>query len=146
MVCLFHMHTVCKQPHMLKSFCSVRACEITAAHSSNIQAKHALKHCCLSATLTSLQGVMPMSDASTVCSCFSAHFSVTLKANCTAQAHISFSCLSLECLNSIMTFLLPQLLCDACRVVLVGDPQQLPATVLSRQAQLANMERSMFER
>ncbi|KAL3156802.1 hypothetical protein ABBQ38_001073 [Trebouxia sp. C0009 RCD-2024] len=32
------------------------------------------------------------------------------------------------------------------RVVLVGDPQQLPATVLSRQAQLANMERSMFER
>ncbi len=33
-----------------------------------------------------------------------------------------------------------------CRVVLVGDPQQLPATVLSRQAQLANMERSMFER
>lgn len=34
----------------------------------------------------------------------------------------------------------------ACRVVLVGDPQQLPATVLSRQAQLANMERSMFER
>jgi len=31
-------------------------------------------------------------------------------------------------------------------VVLVGDPQQLPATVLSRQAQLANMERSMFER
>lgn len=37
--------------------------------------------------------------------------------------------------------------CDGgCRVVLVGDPQQLPATVLSRQAQLANMERSMFER
>lgn len=35
---------------------------------------------------------------------------------------------------------------DVCRVVLVGDPQQLPATVLSRQAQLANMERSMFER
>lgn len=33
-----------------------------------------------------------------------------------------------------------------CRVVMVGDPQQLPATVLSRQAQLANMERSMFER
>lgn len=32
------------------------------------------------------------------------------------------------------------------RVVLVGDPQQLPATILSRQAQLANMERSMFER
>ena len=31
-------------------------------------------------------------------------------------------------------------------MVLVGDPQQLPATVLSRQAQLANMERSMFER
>ena len=29
---------------------------------------------------------------------------------------------------------------------MVGDPQQLPATVLSRQAQLANMERSMFER
>ncbi len=28
----------------------------------------------------------------------------------------------------------------------MGDPQQLPATVLSRQAQLANMERSMFER
>ena len=36
--------------------------------------------------------------------------------------------------------------CLGCRVVLVGDPQQLPATVLSRQAQLANMERSMFER
>lgn len=35
-------------------------------------------------------------------------------------------------------------LLDACRVVLVGDPQQLPATVLSREAQL--MERSMFER
>ena len=31
-----------------------------------------------------------------------------------------------------------------CRAVLVGDPQQLPATVLSKGAQL--LERSMFER
>ncbi|KAK9824183.1 hypothetical protein WJX72_008399 [[Myrmecia] bisecta] len=32
------------------------------------------------------------------------------------------------------------------RVVLVGDPQQLPATILSQKAQALQMERSLFER
>ena len=34
----------------------------------------------------------------------------------------------------------------ACRAVLVGDPQQLPATVLSRAARAGLLERSLFER
>ena len=63
---------------------------------------------------------------------------------------IALMCLqlpSVEPLNSTMlSSFLTTVLCHACRVVLVGDPQQLPATILSRQAQLANMERSMFER
>lgn len=33
-----------------------------------------------------------------------------------------------------------------CSVVLVGDPQQLPATVKSRAAQALQLERSLFER
>lgn len=32
------------------------------------------------------------------------------------------------------------------RCVLVGDPQQLPATVLSREAAALNLQRSLFER
>ena len=34
----------------------------------------------------------------------------------------------------------------ACRAVLVGDPQQLPATVLSKAARAGQLERSLFER
>lgn len=36
--------------------------------------------------------------------------------------------------------------CGACRVVLVGDPQQLPATILSKQSRNLAFDRSLFER
>ncbi len=39
-----------------------------------------------------------------------------------------------------------QLLAAGGRVVLVGDPQQLPATVLSRAAERAGLGLSLFER
>lgn len=39
-----------------------------------------------------------------------------------------------------------QLLSREGRLVLVGDPRQLPATVLSRAAERAGLGRSLFER
>ena len=39
-----------------------------------------------------------------------------------------------------------QLVAGGGRVVLVGDPRQLPATLLSRAAQSANLAQSLFER
>ncbi len=39
-----------------------------------------------------------------------------------------------------------QLLAPAGRLVLVGDPQQLPATVVSRAAAAAALAQSLFER
>lgn len=38
------------------------------------------------------------------------------------------------------------MLCLVCRVVLVGDPQQLPATILSQRGRDLLFERSLFER
>ena len=35
---------------------------------------------------------------------------------------------------------------QSCRAVFVGDPQQLPATVLSQNAKHLQLERSLFER
>lgn len=39
-----------------------------------------------------------------------------------------------------------QLLAPGGRVTLVGDPRQLPATLLSRAAEAANLAQSLFER
>ena len=39
-----------------------------------------------------------------------------------------------------------QLLAPGGRVALVGDPRQLPATLLSRAAEAANLAQSLFER
>ena len=39
-----------------------------------------------------------------------------------------------------------QLLAPGARVVLVGDPRQLPATVVSRAAAAASLSQSLFER
>lgn len=39
-----------------------------------------------------------------------------------------------------------QLLAPSSRVVLVGDPRQLPATVVSRAAAAASLAQSLFER
>lgn len=39
-----------------------------------------------------------------------------------------------------------QMLLPEGRVILVGDPQQLPATVISRSAEQAGLARSLFER
>jgi superfamily I DNA and/or RNA helicase len=44
------------------------------------------------------------------------------------------------------TLIALQLLADDGKVVLVGDPMQLPATVISRAAAEANFSQSLFER
>ena len=44
------------------------------------------------------------------------------------------------------TLIALQLLVPGGRLVLVGDPQQLPATVLSRAAAAASLAQSLFER
>ena len=39
-----------------------------------------------------------------------------------------------------------QLLAPEAKIVMVGDPQQLPATVLSKAATASNLTQSLFER
>lgn len=39
-----------------------------------------------------------------------------------------------------------QLLAPKAKIILVGDPQQLPPTILSRSAQAANFTQSLFQR